>query len=85
MTIIDVDDGDARIMYSYGWSRGGSPPDYNHTISYTTTQGAQFTFVFLGMSDSGSCPTGIDLFPQEPPSGSSARWLQPLSRTPRIA
>ncbi|KAF7424621.1 hypothetical protein PC9H_009929 [Pleurotus ostreatus] len=50
MTIIEVDDGDARIMYSYGWSRGGSPPDLNHTISYTSTQGAQFTFVFLGTS-----------------------------------
>ncbi|KAF9496606.1 hypothetical protein BDN71DRAFT_726372 [Pleurotus eryngii] len=50
MTIIDLDDRDARIMYSYGWSQGGSPPDYNHTISYTSTQGAQFTFVFLGTS-----------------------------------
>ncbi|KAL4258358.1 hypothetical protein AB1N83_010779 [Pleurotus pulmonarius] len=50
MGIIEVDDRDARIVYSYGWGLGGSPPDYNHTVSTTTTQGAQFTFVFLGTS-----------------------------------
>ncbi len=56
MAIVEVDDRDPRIVYSYGWGPGGSPLDYNRTVTTTTTQGAQFTFVFLGMSDSGSYP-----------------------------
>lgn len=45
-----IDNADAQVLYSPGWKANGSPNEYKHTTSNTETQGAFFTFSFVGKS-----------------------------------
>ncbi|KAF7421158.1 hypothetical protein PC9H_011678 [Pleurotus ostreatus] len=45
-----IDNADTQVHYSPGWKANGSPNEYKHTTSNTETQGASFTFNFVGTS-----------------------------------
>ncbi|KAL4265538.1 hypothetical protein AB1N83_004077 [Pleurotus pulmonarius] len=45
-----IDNTDSQIQYSLGWQANGSPNEYKRTTSNTQTQGASFTFTFVGTS-----------------------------------
>ncbi|KAL4263069.1 Transmembrane protein [Pleurotus pulmonarius] len=45
-----LDDSDPRILYSLGWLRGGLPPEFNGSTTYTDSRNETMTVTFVGTS-----------------------------------
>jgi len=50
MTTHIIDDHDPAVVFSPGWSQGGSGKEYNSTTSYTDSAGRNATLTFQGIS-----------------------------------
>lgn len=44
-----VDDGDWRVQYSFGWSQDGSPRSFDGSLHGSATPGSTATLTFIGM------------------------------------